>query len=469
MRMEVEKKKKEKEEAERQRCEEQRKRETEEKKRKKEEKECVPLSPFDESSELGTSSQERTVVVTRQENVLPSETSKVERALPESKKEISESHSKIKRGSEPKRSSELPKPIEKKMDPSLLPVQPPSLEITVQRQKDEISKLRSKIYSLEKQLQEKDAKMLEMKRWIENLKKRERVLEAQLPERTQTGTQTIEPPSVSRSETARIIKGVNYASVAGRGTQTNAQRPKLQVQNPKSQSTEPLTSDGTQNEGRSHSSEDETCSDTTFADQSRRAFLSAEPSQISDTHETRSLSSFGTQWDHSGIETEGNGFYEAQRLVKGSESTTNGECRYPNGAHGSHSLAKTHITSTPYGCPHSGTVRANSVASSIPSREQNFYLPFHPCEETVGRSYSLDACVHLPDPDPFSNDFSYSDIAAFPFGLYPNAITVTSEYLSSQSMLPINVHAVRSVLERNKWIVNVLDAGWRSSERRQRF
>ena len=347
------------------------------------------------------------------------------------------------------------------------------------KQKEEIQRLHAKIHSLEKQLIERDAHVIRLQQQIDTLKREkelevEEVVVAQRSPVPQTGkspsvrTDNVESPSKSpwsnptKNEGRRGTRGGMDHTCRG-DSMCGSAHPEINA-GVSAQSTAPfkaVKSDvpesvlhhevGT-HEGRSHSSGDETCSDTTFVDHCRctsQIFNSADHSQVSDctTHETRSLSSFGTQLDHNGHDFDGGMLHEAHRYGRGYEAAAN-VCgvdlpkptaaaalttAYPMHVH-SHSIALTTQHTHPpvsqiYSAAEPNTSRANSVASCIPTRQQQHHHtngppPMYSGSPLVGRSYSLDASMRLVDNGSYPNCTSYNEFAVMhdAFGLLYGAM-----------------------------------------------
>ncbi len=354
------------------------------------------------------------------------------------------------------------------------------------KQKDEIQRLHAKIHSLEKQLIERDAHVIRLQQQIDTLK-REKELEVEEEEvvaprspAPQTGKSpsvrtmdNVESPSKSwsnltKNEGRRGTRGgmehtcgsmfgnahpeIN-ASVSAQSTASFKAVNKSDVQESVLHHHHHHHEVGT-HEGRSHSSGDETCSDTTFVDHCRctsQIFNSADHSQVSDctTHETRSLSSFGTQLDHNGHDFDGGMLHDAHRYGSRGYEAANvcgGDLpkpasaaaltnAYPMHVH-SHSIAlTTHHTHPPvsqiYAPAEPNTSRANSVASCIPTRQQQHHHhhtngppPMYSGSSLVGRSYSLDASMRLVDNGSYPNCPGYNEFAVMhdAFGLLYGAM-----------------------------------------------
>ena len=311
--------------------------------------------------------------------------------------------------------------------------------------KEEIQRLRDKVESMEMLLSDKDTHLARLQQQVDYLKKKEKKLEVELAHRpmitpinkTVPMRSTDSPTTISQCENSRIdkskgSKGLDYASDVSHNSRQGVKgTTPVAKMSAKFDAQESARTDSAQHEGRSHSSGDDTCSDTTFPDHSRcpsQILNSVDHSQVSDstTHETRSISSFGTQLDHNGHDADGALMHDGQRVGRGYEAVTPSgnevmkTCQTGHSLHGHvHSGAVQRQCSPPlHGqiyspLPHS--MRANSVASCLPTRQQGVNTAptlFPVPGGAVSRSYSLDASVRLADAaGPYAPCSSYTDFA----------------------------------------------------------
>jgi len=261
----------------------------------------------------------------------------------------------------------------------------PKIVSSMDRTKEEIKSLKSTVKMLEAKVTERDNTIRLLQQKVDYLQKRERELETELslrsvhrPTTKPTGIHagSMDSPDSSRSRTAARHHGLDYASVVGRGNHPGAKAC------PKRASRVEQSECG---EGRSHSSGEETFSDTAFIDQGRLQG-GFDYSQLStdSTPELRSTSSFGTQLEHTCPESD-NTYSRGESVASESAKRPQMPTAFM------HHFQNLQLMSGNGSC----LPRANSVASSLPSRNQGYGQGIID-ENMTERSYSVDLAMRYP-------------------------------------------------------------------------